>query len=149
MLQFSSNKAKGFLSRLIAKRITSPQPIPDLTWTKIEFNAVLFDRLQEFETATEHEYTAKASGGYTVKVNVGIDTPGLDKCIEAAVFKNGTDSGIGTTDRGIAVIPRNRVNFSGDIKLDKGDVLDVRIRHNAGVVCDVSIASTFAIHRFV
>ena len=108
----------------------SAQSIPNTTWTKVEFDAEVYDNQSEYDAVTNYRFTAKIAGTYMVSSTVAILTTVNARRCFISIYKNGTEffrggdwvvGGIGYEGSAIANAPA---------KLEVGDYVEIWAYHD-------------------
>ena len=71
-----------------AYRQTTDQTFSTSTWTKMQFNAELFDTASNYDPTTNYRFTPTTSGYYQINCNIRVEAAG--GATYGAVYKNGT-----------------------------------------------------------
>jgi len=110
--------------------LSASQNIPSGTSTLVEFDGVLYDRQNEFDT-TNHRFVATEGGLYLVVAQLTWkgSTIVTDKAYEVIVSKNGVRSL--RADGHSAIAASLTTKTMGIIPLDTGDYLEVYAYHTA------------------
>jgi len=124
---------RGFASKFYVGRGLG-QNIPDITETLIQFNNVIFDLLQEYNTTTPNVFQPKRTGYYKLdahaiinNLNVG-DTFRLSFLINGVVGINSAYNQANSLNEEIAL------SISGLYRLTPTDIVGVVVWHNFGAV---------------
>jgi len=110
--------------------LTTSQVIPgDDAYYKVEYD-LEEDDFEDLFDPTTHDMTVRHDGAYEIDATVAFDSPGQSNRYTLAVYVNGTQekrkSRQSTNNRELSL------DVSADLRLDAGDVVDIRIRQNSG-----------------
>ena len=110
--------------------MSTDQSVPSGSYTKVEFDQL--DNQQDyglFDPST-HDMTILADGYHKIRASVGITSPGQNNKYELAIFVNGVE------EKRFTKQSANNVEMSIPVhtntSLDKGDVIDIRLRQDSG-----------------
>ena len=101
--------------------------IAQATFTKVEFNAVKFDTLDEFDITTNHRFIAKSSGYYMVTGSVRWNSLDDGDYITIAIYVNGSSVSLVHTELGGGTTPR--YNSNKLVYLEVDDYIELWTRH--------------------
>jgi len=147
-LEFGTVEAApaGFDSKVSAYRDATNQSIPAFTWTKVEYNAELYDGLGEYDHITNYSFTPQSLGYYLVTTQLQFSVGISDKYIMIGIFKNGilqVRSFFWTT-----TIQDFTSHVTQILFIDTGDVVDIRVYPEAASEIVYSkLCSYLNIHR--
>lgn len=109
------------------------QIIPNNIYTKIAFSSELTDDSNTYNTTT-NEWTIPASGFYHLYATITFVTVlPIDTLVNIALFKNGVFTKFNRHRSSSSSVFYDNYDFSTDIKLNSGDVIDIRVYQNSGV----------------
>lgn len=110
--------------------LTSGFSVPNVTFTKVIWNAESWDTLSEFNPATGL-YTASAAGRYIFTASAIVTTPGNGKIVIVGIAQNGTLKAIGR------VIPGGNIHAGACVavvlNMAQSDTAEVQVYHDSGV----------------
>lgn len=114
---------------MLSAKLTTAQALPAGATTKVNYNSELFDKGNNFDLTTD-QLTAPSSGYYTVYL--GFSRSGTaQNSISAFIYVNGAESGEGNLwDGGIPANAGYTVSAARMVRLNAGDLLDIRFRPN-------------------
>jgi len=116
--------------------LSTSQSIPSGIGTLVEFDSVLYDRQNEFDT-TNHRFTATEDGLYLAIAQLTWDgsTVVADRLYQLVIHVNDTKN------LRVNLSPATAVHFTmttaGVLSLTAGDYLDVHVYHTAGTDVDL------------
>lgn len=111
-------------------RRTTSQTISTSTVTKIQFATEVYDEGSDYDSSTNYQFTAPYDGIYHFNANTQLDAMGSESYIYLYVDNalylggHGVWTSVATDDEFTSI--------SADVKLTAGQVVDVRLWHNAG-----------------
>lgn len=129
------------------------QTIPTATWTKVQYNTVDFDGLDEYDNVTNYRYTAKKEGCRQVNaLIVSASVPWVSTNVWLlALYKNGVLVSYGTRFIAQASITTYApAQFNDIIYLNANDYIEIFNWHNQGGNVNIYADPTlnyFSIHR--
>ena len=147
-LEFLTQKAVGFTSRVRAYLATAVQTITSGVITKVQLNAEDYDSQGEFDPTTDYRFTAKKTGYYQVNAVVRW-TGGVDQDYTILyIYKNGAAvaanvaraSGTGYFSQSISDIIYLAANDYLELDVYQGTGTDKSLEHD-------SIWTFMAIHK--
>lgn len=116
-------------------RNTSVQSIPNTTYTKVEFNAELFDTLGEFDSTSNFRFTATTAGLYLITSTLRISDMGADDVSYIAIYKNGVATFRGQCNYPTAI--SHRPSITAVIQLVPTDYIEIYVYHDYGEARDL------------
>jgi len=121
--------------RVKTYRDVGVQVIPDNAWTKLEFNAVEYNPLSEWDSAVDFQFTCKAIGWYRFHVNICMQGfPGYND-YRIALMKNGGWAAIHETVGPPFGYPA--IALTASISLVLGDTVYAQVYQNTGGVVNL------------
>jgi hypothetical protein len=142
------NQAVNIDRQSAIAHITTTQSIPgDDNYYVVEFDTEEDDKEDLFDPST-HDMTLKHGGAYDVDASVTFQTPGQNNRYTIAIYVNGQQEKRRSLQS--SVNAEISPTISMERRLDAGDVVDIRIRHDGGGSRDLEgskEASEFAIKR--
>lgn len=116
----------GSQSGARAYRNTSGQAISANTVTKVQFNAEDYDVQSEFDSSTNYNFTATATGKYLVSSNVFVNTATANDVVQIYIYRNGSEHSTAAY-----VIPASggiNMQIVDILNLSASDVIDIRVK---------------------
>jgi hypothetical protein len=77
--------------------MSSNQTISNNTYTKLQFNAELYDTDGDFDSTTNYRFQPSTAGKYLVFFQISLDDLYDEKVLQAWIYKNGSLSAVGGT----------------------------------------------------
>ena len=149
-LEFGPIPGGAFSSKCSVYR-NGNQTITKSEWTKIQFNAELYDTDGEFDSTTDYDFTVAATGYYHVVAQLRFYHIETGKYAGAKVLVNGVIVIYNTYKYPTTTYIYRQPLCVKDLYLEAGDILTVEGYHNCTINKDIypNIERTYlTIHRF-
>ncbi|KKK55168.1 hypothetical protein LCGC14_3077300, partial [marine sediment metagenome] len=105
------------------------QSINSMTWTRVQWDTETYDKLSEFDSTTNHRFTASVDGYYHFIANVTMSLTTLNVSMHVRCLKNGVTgiaTNTGTKGKDVGTI---QLLLAGVVFLAATDYIDVDVYH--------------------
>jgi len=106
------------------------QSLADTTYVKIELETEVYDLQGEMDVTTDHRFTVKEAGVYSIMGNVTFASLTADKIGRSYIYKNGARIAYNYMTTGFTAILTCPVSTT--VVLDAGDYIELYARQNTG-----------------
>ena len=101
------------------------------SFVKINLGSEDYDVGNDFDSTTNYQFDIPIAGYYLVTVSAREDAPADGNTVELSIFKNA--AAISNTAHVVGAANIAHPTFADIIRLKRGDYIDMRLKHNAGV----------------
>jgi hypothetical protein len=119
--------------------LTGSQTIQNNEWTKVTYNAEIYDVQNEYDPTTNYRFTAKAGGLYFVSVMARFQTFPEDGSIEIAIAKNGDR--VAASRMSKSVPNAQYLSATSIVQLAANDYIEGQVKQASGSPQDVTASS--------